>query len=236
MKRRETRVRERLEAVYAKLLAYYGAQSWWPAESEWEVMVGAILTQNTSWKNVERALENLRRESVLTAAGIRAIESEHLRELVRPAGFTTSKPARLKRLAEFLFREYGGQVERMRGGDVAAQRAGLLALNGIGPETADAILLYAAGQPVFVIDAYTRRIFSRMGRWDGALGGSDPRVAAYETLQALFMDYLPRDVTLYGEYHALLDAHAKFTCTKRAPRCGECPLSRMCEKRLENGD
>ncbi len=186
-------------------------------------MVGAILTQNTSWTNVEKALANLKRAKCLEPSRLREIEIPVLTELIRSAGFTTRKPKRLKTLAEFLGREYGDVVETMRGGDLATQRAQLLALNGIGPETADAILLYAAEQPIFVVDAYTRRIFYRMGWVD--------ETVPYAELQQLFMEHLPHNVALFNEFHALLVLHAKDTCTKRAPSCGKCPLNRMCAKR-----
>lgn len=218
-----------LRRVYEKLLRHYVAQNWWPAESSWEIMVGAILTQNTSWKNVERALDNLKRANALAAAPMRELDMARLTELVRSAGFTTSKPKRLKRLVEHLFQEYEGDAGNLRGRDLESQRAQLLALNGIGPETADAILLYAAEQPVFVIDAYTRRIFARMGIWQTENGVVTERVP-YHELQALFMDALPHETELFQEFHALLDIHAKYTCTRRAPRCGECPLERMCLK------
>lgn len=209
--------------LYKRLLAYYGVQNWWPAESAWEIMVGAILTQNTAWQNVDRALENLRRENVLNPDAMRTIELERLRELVRSAGFVTSKPGRLKGLAQFLFAEYGGDTANLRGGELDRQRAQFLALNGIGPETADAILLYVADKPTFVIDAYTRRILYRLGWTDENAG--------YDELQRLFMAQLPPDVGLFKEFHALLDVHAKRTCTKRAPRCAVCPLRRRCVRR-----
>lgn len=211
-----------LEMVYERLLAHYGPQNWWPAESPWEIMVGAILTQNTSWKNVDKALANLRRANRLDPARLRALRTERLAALVRPAGFTTSKPKRLKLLANFLFREYGGDPTAMRGGDLAAERAQLLALHGIGPETADAILLYVAAQPIFVVDAYTRRILGRLG-----LAASQ---ASYAELQELFMKNVPPDVARYQEFHALLDTHAKQLCVKRAPRCPRCPLNDICPK------
>lgn len=224
--------REKLQAVYTALFAYYGAQSWWPAESRFEMMVGAILTQNTAWKNVDKALANLKAANVLTPGGLRTIIPERLTELVRPAGFTSRKPAALKTLVEFLFREYAGRPENLVGADMRKQRAQLLALKGIGPETADAILLYAAEQPIFVIDAYTRRIVLRLGSWAGAPGTVTGKVS-YDELQALFMENLPVSVPLYNEFHALLDVHAKSICTKRAPRCGKCPLADMCAKRIE---
>ncbi len=222
---------KKLLRVYERLLAHYGAQNWWPAESKWEIMVGAILTQNTSWKNVEKALANLKREHVLAPRRLREIEIERLTELSRSAGFTSSKPKRLKTLVEFLFREYDGDPEKMRGGDLEKQRAQLLGLNGIGPETADVILLYVAEQPIFVVDAYTRRIFSRMGIGNGnAANGNVTANVPYDELQKWFMDHLPHDVAMFNEFHALLDIHAKDTCTKRAPRCPKCPLQEMCLK------
>ncbi|MBI4673295.1 MAG: endonuclease III domain-containing protein [Chloroflexi bacterium] len=218
-----------LETLYAKLLAHYGAQYWWPHESKWEIMVGAILTQNTSWRNVERALENLKRADALAPRRIRALRLDRLAKLIRPAGFTSSKPRRLKSLAKFLLRAYADEPDKMRGGDLMTQRAQLLALHGVGPETADAILLYAAHQPIFVIDAYTRRILTRLGLAESNAG--------YQELQALFMENLPPDAALFNEFHALLDTHAKYTCTKRAPHCAECPLNQMClRKGLETGD
>jgi endonuclease-3 related protein len=224
----DARVTRRLWRVYDRLLAHYGVQDWWPAESDWEIMVGAILTQNTSWQNVTRALDNLRRAGALEPASMRALELARLAELVRSAGFVTSKPKRLKTLLAFLDREYAGDPANLRGADLAAQRAQLLALNGIGPETADAILLYVARQPVFVIDAFTRRILARMGRWRAA-GAEITDKTSYDSLQRLFMEHLPHDVALFGEFHALLDVHAKRTCTKRAPRCPQCPILRLCE-------
>ena len=212
----------RLEEIYLRLSSHFGPQHWWPAESSWEIMVGALLTQNTSWKNVEKALANLKRARRLEPARLRQLRTDRLAALIRPAGFTSSKPKRLKRLVAFLFRVYDGDPANMRGGDLTAQRAQLLALDGIGPETADAILLYVARQPVFVVDAYTRRIMGRMGLV--------PANVSYTELQTLFMANLPPDLALFGEYHALLDTLAKFICTKRAPRCAECPLNELCPK------
>lgn len=209
-----------LRQVYTRLYAHYGRQDWWPHETLWEIMVGAILTQNTSWHNVERALENLKHANALAPEHIRALPRARLTRLIRPAGFTSSKPRRLKTLAKFLQRDYADKPENMRGGDLNLQRAQLLALDGVGPETADAILLYVAQQPVFVVDAYTRRIFARLG-----IAGEN---ISYHALQTLFMENLPRDRDLFQEFHALLDTHAKYTCTKRAPRCAACPLADIC--------
>lgn len=222
-------VRRKLMRLYKRLHTHYGILKFWSDEPKWEIMVGAILTQNTAWVNVNRALDNLKRANALAPARILAMELAELERYVRSAGFVTSKPKRLKTLAEFLIQEYQGVPENMRGGDLAAQRARLLALNGVGPETADAILLFVAEQPIFVVDAYTRRILARMGIWHTADGILSERVS-YTALQDLFMQHLPPDAALFRRFHALLDVHAKTTCTKRAPRCGACPLNRTCLK------
>ncbi len=214
-----------LREIFTRLRARHGPQNWWPHETLWEIMVGAILTQNTAWRNVEQALANLKRADALAPARIRALPRARLTELIRPAGFTSSKPQRLVTLAEFLERAYADEPANLRGGVLDAQRAQLLALPGVGPETADAILLYAAQQPIFVIDAYTRRIFARLGYI--------PEEIAYHALQTLLMERLPRDANLFQEFHALLDTHAKLICTKRAPRCDSCPLARKCAYRIE---
>lgn len=183
-------------------------------------MVGAILTQNTAWSNVEKALGNLKRANALAPERIRELSRARLTQLIRPAGFTSSKPLRLKTLANFLRREYADAPERMRGGDLHRQRAQLLALHGVGPETADAILLYVAQQPIFVVDAYTRRVLARVGIADEKI--------SYHALQTLFMENLPHAPQMFQEFHALLDTHAKYICTKRAPRCTACPLADLC--------
>jgi endonuclease-3 related protein len=218
----QNKVRAALETVYARLLSHFGPQNWWPAETKWEIMVGAILTQNTSWRNVERALDNLKRAGVLEPARMRALRLDRLTRLVRPAGFHTTKPRRLRTLVNFLYRDYGGDPANMRWAPLAAQRAALLALDGIGPETADSILLYVAEQPVFVVDAYTRRIFARLGL-------VRPN-ASYDELQQLFMGHLPADVAHFNEYHALIVMHGKLICLKRVPRCSACPLDDLCPR------
>lgn len=185
-------------------------------------MVGAILTQNTSWRNVEKALANLKREGRLDPAGMRRTRQATLARLIRPSGYYHLKAKKLKALVEFLYERCGGDPARLAGAGTAALRAELLEVYGIGPETADSILLYAAGHPVFVIDAYTRRICARLG-----LAGEE---APYEELARLFMDHLPARADLFNEYHALLVALGKAICTKRAPRCEECPLADICPK------
>lgn len=215
-------MRKKLETIYGRLYSHFGPQDWWPGESRWEVMVGAILTQNTSWRNVEMALANLKRDGRLGPASMRRTRQATLARLVRPSGYYHLKAKKLNALVEFLYERYGGNPARLAGADTAALRAELLQVYGIGPETADSILLYAAGHPVFVIDAYTRRICARLG-----LAGED---ASYEELQRLFMDHLPGRASLFNEYHALLVALGKTICTKRAPRCEECPLADLCPK------
>lgn len=205
----------KLLAIYHTLLNFFGEQGWWPADTAFEVMVGAVLTQNTSWRNVERAIENLKTEGLLTPLGLWEIEEARLAALIRPAGYYNIKTKRLKSLMEFLDREYGGDLARMFSEPLVPLREKILAVHGIGPETADSILLYAGEKPIFVIDAYTKRILSRHRMiTDGA---------SYGDIQNLFMQSLPPDVTLYKEYHALLVRLAKTFC-KTTPHCIECPL------------
>jgi endonuclease-3 related protein len=178
-------------------------------------MVGAILTQNTAWRNVEHAIENLKKARVLTPEGLRRIAKRKLARLIRPAGYYNVKAKRLKELISFLSSEYGGDLQRMFSEPLAPLRERILRVKGVGPETADSILLYAGGKPIFVIDAYTKRVLSRHGMiMDGA---------SYGDLQDLFMRSLPEDVALYKEYHALFVRLAKTFC-KTKPLCAGCPL------------
>lgn len=202
--------------VYSRLLSAFGPQHWWPGDSPFEVMVGAILTQNTNWGNVERAIENLKRAKALTPAAIHEMSHERLAGLIRPAGYFNVKAKRLKAFMEFFINRYSGRVSKMRKVDTKTLRRELLSVNGIGPETADSMLLYALERPVFVIDAYTKRVLSRHGIMDGS--------ESYERFQDLFHVALPRDVQLFNEYHALLVRLGKDFCKPR-PRCEGCPLS-----------
>jgi endonuclease-3 related protein len=178
-------------------------------------MVGAILTQNTAWRNVEQAIENLKKEGMLTPQGLSGLNETRLAALIRPAGYYNVKAKRLKGLITFLDEEYGGNLQRMFNEPLLSLREKILTVKGIGPETADSILLYAAEKPTFVIDAYTTRVLSRHGMiTDGA---------SYGDIQGLFMRVLPRDVSLYKEYHALFVRLAKTFC-KTKPLCGGCPL------------
>jgi len=200
-------------------LERYGPLHWWPAETPFEVCVGAILTQNTNWLNVEKALANLKGEGVLTVAGLWELPVERLAELIRPAGFFRVKSQRLKDFLGYLVDRYQGSLDLMFAGDWRALRDELLAVRGIGRETCDSILLYAGGKPSFVVDAYTRRLFSRLG----LLSEKDD----YETVRSFFMDVLPHDSELFNEYHALIVEHCKRYCRKK-PVCEGCPLKELC--------
>jgi len=205
----------RLRAMYRAMLHVLGPQGWWPGRTRCEVIVGAILTQNTAWTNVARAIANLRRARVLTPEALAALPAPRLARLIRPSGYYKTKAGRVKRFLRFLRARYALNLSRMFTRRASILREELLAVSGIGPETADSILLYAGGVPVFVVDAYTRRILGRHG-----LIRSD---ATYDAVQALFMKNLPPDTALYNEYHALLVAVGKDFC-RPIPRCARCPL------------
>lgn len=219
----------RLEEIYRRLYEHFGPQHWWPGPDGFEMIVGAILTQNTAWTNVERALANVRRAGLLHAERLHKAREPRLAELIRPSGYYHLKARKLKAFTRFLFEKHHGRLSHLFRQDTDALRGELLAVYGIGPETADSIILYAARQPIFVVDAYTRRIAGRLG-----LARAD---ASYEELQRLFMEHLPRAEPLFNEYHALLVALGKDYCVKRAPRCGECPLRDVCPTgRLRTAD
>jgi endonuclease III related protein len=214
--------RSSLRRVYRRLRARYGPAGWWPGRTSLEVCIGAILTQNTSWTNVERAIGELRRRGVLNWNALRAIPVDRLATLIRASGTYTVKARRLRAFFDFLEREHGGRVASMRRFDPWALRSRLLAVHGIGPETADSIVLYGAGLPVFVVDAYTRRVFSRLGLVRGD--------ESYDELQRFFMTRLAPDPALYNDYHAQIVRLAKEACRTR-PRCAACPLEDLCPKR-----
>ncbi len=207
--------------IYDILLDHYGPQHWWPGETAIEVMVGAMLTQNTAWCNVERAISNLKEADLLDAGRILDCSDTTLANLLRPAGYFNLKSTRLKNLCQLLY-ETG--FERLQALPTAALRQRLLAVKGIGPETADAILLYAFQRPVFVIDAYTRRIFSRFG----LVSGSE----RYELLRARFEGALGATAAIYNEYHALIVQHAKQACRVK-PACNQCVLFLECRYTTE---
>jgi endonuclease III related protein len=217
--------RRLLLRVYRRLLARFGHAGWWPGESPFEVCVGAILVQNTAWANVERTLDLLRARSLLRFEELDRISATGLSPLLRSSGTFRVKARRLRAFLDFLGAEYGGRVEAMRAESPQTLRRKLLAVSGIGPETADSIALYAAGQALFVVDTYTRRVFSRLG----LLQARRPH-EGYEQVQRFLMDRLPRDAALYNDYHAQLVRLGKDHCRPR-PRCAGCPLDDLCPKR-----
>ncbi len=212
-------MKETLLRIFGLLLARYGPLHWWPAETPFEVCVGAILTQNTNWGNVEKAIANLKREGLLTPRALRDLPLERLAAVIRPSGFFNVKSVRLKEFITWLYDRHGGSLERMFAGDWRELREELLRVRGIGRETADSILLYAGHKPTFVVDAYTARLFSRLGLVREGAG--------YEELRALFMENLSGDAALFNEYHALIVRHGKEHCRKK-PRCAGCPLHFLC--------
>ncbi len=209
---------QKLKTVYDKLLGCYGPQHWWPAETPFEVMVGAVLTQSAAWSNVEKAMGNLKAADKLSAAALREIPKNDLARLIYPSGYYNAKAKKLKALVEWLG-TYADDLSRLDSRDTGDLRRELLKVHGIGPETADSILLYALNRPTFVIDAYTRRLFSRLG--------IQPDKDTYDGWRVLFMNNLPLDVKVFNEYHALIVRHGKENCRKSA-RCVECCLSETC--------
>ncbi len=204
-----------LLGIYHKLYAFYGPQHWWPGDTPFEVAVGAILTQNTNWSNVEKAVGNLKKAGVLNAKALHLLPHEQLASLIRPAGYFNVKAKRLKYFLDFLLHYYSGSMKKAGKKDTLALRQELLNVNGIGPETADSILLYALDKPVFVIDAYTKRVLSRHGIMQAGAG--------YDEYQDLFHQALDQEAQLFNEYHALIVMTGKDYC-KPKPRCKECPL------------
>lgn len=210
----------RIKSVYQKLLKAYGPQQWWPADSRFEIMVGAVLTQNTSWLNVERAITNLKQASALSVDAILESSHEQLAEWIRPSGYFNIKAKRLRNFCQW-YVDQGG-YESLRRLKTENLRKRLLMVNGVGPETADDIILYAFDRKVFVIDAYTKRIFSRLGISDANID--------YETLREVFETALSKEpVRLFNEYHALIVMHGKDVCRTK-PRCDECCLESNCRR------
>jgi endonuclease-3 related protein len=208
-----------LRSYYEALIAAHGPQHWWPGRTPFEIIVGAILVQNTSWTNVAAAIENLRRAKLLTPRAIENVSTHRLARLIRSSGYFRQKTKKLKNFVRFLRREYHGSLAKMFRAPTPALREQLLAVYGIGPETADSILLYAAKHPVFVVDAYTRRLLERHGLANARLD--------YEDVRELFERSLSPDVALYNEFHALIVHTGKHFCRPREPRCGECPLKSL---------
>lgn len=207
-----------LGQIYDRLLAAFGPQHWWPGETRTEIVIGAILTQNTAWKNVEKAIANLKREGLLDFEALRKIPEARLATLIRPSGTYRIKATRLKAFVAALFNGSGGSLEELLGGELEQAREQLLQINGIGPETADAILLYAGGRASFVVDAYALRVFRR----HLMIGPDEP----YETVRQWVHGSFPPDASVYNEFHALLVEVGKKHCRVRA-RCEGCPLAEL---------
>jgi len=210
-------VKRKLDLIYRLLYRHFGPQYWWPAKSPFEVMVGAILTQNTSWSNVEKVIANLKKHKVLTPLKIYQLPKGKLARLIRSAGYYNIKAVRLKAFLKFFINNYRASISKISKASLPVLRRELLSVKGVGPETADSILLYALNKPVFVIDAYTKRIFSRHKLL--------PQEVSYPEAQMFFMSGLKNDVKLFNEYHALLVALAKAYCSKSKPKCSLCPLA-----------
>jgi endonuclease-3 related protein len=208
--------------VYRRLLRARGPRGWWPGQTPFEVCVGAILVQNTAWPNAERALRALESRGRLSYEGLKDLTVEEIAPLIRPSGTFNVKARRLAAFVEFLGRRYGGRVEAMSGEEPSELRRQLLAVEGIGPETADCIALYAARHPFFVVDGYTRRVFSRLG----LIRGDE----SYDEVQRFFTRRLPGEAALFNDYHAQIVGLAQESCRAR-PRCTECPLDDLCPKR-----
>ena len=205
--------------VYHRLLAHYGPQHWWPADSPFEVIIGAILTQSAAWGNVEKAITNLKAKETLSPGALRQLSTEELSQLIYPSGYYNAKAVKIKSFVHWLGEHYNDNLDRLFDLDIPLLRQELLSVHGIGEETADSIILYAAHRAIFVIDAYTRRIICRLGL--------EPSTNSYAAFQALFMEHLPHDESLFNEYHALFVRHGKATC-RRVPLCGRCCLASLC--------
>ena len=210
---------EPLMEVYHRLFRAYGPQGWWPGDSPFEIVVGAILTQATAWTNVEKAMDNLKQAEILSPCGLRDVPTDELALLIRSSGYFNVKARRLKAFIRHLWDAHNGSLESLLNSEGPALRRELLSIHGLGEETADDILLYAAVKPFFVIDAYTRRIIDRVGLYAGA--------GSYTEYQRFFHEALPVDTRLFNEYHALLVRHGKDVC-RPTPLCEKCCLREIC--------
>lgn len=206
--------------VYNKLFNRFGKQNWWPGETKFEIMIGAILTQQTSWKQVEKSIGNLKKEKLLSARSLSISNARKVQSLVRPSGFYKQKSKRIILFSKYLMKEYSGDLKKFFNQPTEDLRKELLSLEGIGKETADSILLYAGDKIVFPIDAYTFRVFERLG--------AVKEKTNYDQLQSLFHMELPQDLQIYNELHALIVKHGKTFC-KSKPLCSDCPLNTDCD-------
>lgn len=213
-----------LNSIYRRLFAAYGPQHWWPGRTRFEIAIGAILTQNVAWTNVEKAIAILRKKKLLRPETLDRLNPARIAPLIRSTGYFNQKAKKLKAFLAW-FARYGYSFQRISAMEVPLLRGELLSVKGIGPETADSILLYALGKKVFVVDAYTRRILSRTGH----LRGDEE----YHAIQQFFHSRFRGDVAAYNEFHALFVRHGKEVCNTR-PRCGECPIARICMHAARN--
>jgi len=209
---------ERIKRFYKKLYEHYGPQDWWPGDSPLECVLGAILTQNTSWKNVEKAIQNLKSLNLISIDKLKLLTTDELAHLIRSSGYFNQKALKIKNFVKFITENYSGSLHNMFDEDIHALRDKLLRIKGIGPETADCIILYGGSKPIFVIDTYTYRVLWRHGLV--------PEQTSYNEMQELFMDSLENDPVIYNEYHALLVKVGKERCKKRNPLCAGCPLEK----------
>lgn len=214
--RTELKITDQLRNIYALLFEKYGDQHWWPAQTQFEVIVGAVLTQFISWSNVVKAIDNIKRSNMLDARKLYECDIELIKEMIRPAGFFNRKAVILKSVVSFLVEEFDADLDRMFQNPLDVLREKLLKVKGIGPETADSILLYAGHKKVFVVDAYTIRIFTRLGFLKG-----DEK---YHDVQAFFMKHLPEDIELYNQFHALIVKLGSDCCSSKKPKCDSCVL------------
>ena len=208
---------DHFQEIYDRLFARFGPQQWWPGETPLEVMVGAVLTQNTNWQNVEKAIENLKEAGLLSFQALLELPTAELAWQIKPSGYYNIKAGRLHNLLQMIAERYEGELDLLLAQSTADARQALLSVKGVGPETADSILLYSGGHPTFVVDSYTHRIFSRHQLVD--------EVTDYHSIQDRFHDQLPLDSRLFNEYHALIVAAAKTYCKKKNPDCDHCPLN-----------
>jgi endonuclease-3 related protein len=213
--RDKKRCGQNLSYIYALLDSFFGDLHWWPGDTAFEVIIGAILTQNTAWRNVEIAIAELKSNGLLDPEMLMRSEEELLQRIIKPSGYYRVKARRIKSFLRFLFERYRGSLQEMFAEDAESLRQELLQINGIGEETADSILLYGGNKPTFVVDAYTRRILERHRLIEAN--------TSYAEIQNLFTDHLPKDVSLYKQYHALFVNTGKLFCQKM-PRCDQCPL------------
>lgn len=220
-------VNARLMEIYDRLFDYFGPRHWWPAKNDFEMVLGALLTQNVAWKNVEAAITNLYRDNLVYPEAIFSAPDELIINDIKPARFFNQKAKYIKIFCRYLLNNYNGNLDKLFEKDIPDLRNELLSLTGVGEETADAIILYGAKKPIFVVDAYTKKLVRLLNLMDEPI--------SYSRVQKYFMTNLERDVKLYNEYHALIDAWGNRICKGRNPECDRCPLlSECCVKRDDN--